>query len=86
MPDVTTELTDRQDKIADAIPAYVDARPERDFNASQLARVAKCSTRDAWPVLDWLVAADMIAPCGRGGAWIRYRARRFGEIPSRMGR
>lgn len=76
------EMTDERYEIADRITEYVDARPDSDFTASQLARVAKCATHEAHAVLRWLVANDYIATCGRGGAWTRYRARRFGEIPS----
>ena len=79
----TVEMTDRQYEIADAISEYVNTRPERDFNASQLARAAKCATHEAHFVLRWMIGADEIMPCGRGGAWTRYRGRRFGEIPSR---
>lgn len=84
MGSLMADLTDAQDAIADAVTAYVDTRPGKDFTASQLARVAKLGhvTQDVYTVLDWLIAHDMLAPCGRGGAWRRYRAREFGEMPS----
>lgn len=71
-----TELTDRQYEIADAIDLYLDTHRGQTFNASQLARAAKCTTHDAHPVLDWLARGVHIATAGRGGAWIRYTSRR----------
>lgn len=80
MTTMTQELTDRQYEIADAISEYVDARPGKDFNASQLARAAKCSTHEAHAVLNHMVRENWIKLTGRGGAWARYRRREFGEM------
>jgi hypothetical protein len=68
------------DTALDKIRDYVEARPDQDFNASQLARVAKITTPRAIHVLDYMIQNNYIGTAGRGGAWIRYRARRFGEV------
>jgi hypothetical protein len=68
------------DEIRARILAYVNARPDRDFNTSQLARAGKCERTRAWPVIDLMVGAHELIVVGRGGAWVRYRSRRFGEM------
>ncbi|HEU5046127.1 MAG TPA: hypothetical protein VFT75_18550 [Nocardioidaceae bacterium] len=74
------QLTDQQYDIADRIGAFLEGRGDQDFNASQLARAAKCSTLDVKPVLRWMVASHSIGVAGRGGCWIRYREHRHGEV------
>lgn len=73
-------LTDEQFDIADRIDLYLEGKGDRDFNASQLARAAKCTVAEVRPVLAWMVRTSSIGVAGRGGCWIRYREHRHGEV------
>jgi hypothetical protein len=77
----TRELTDEQYDIADRIDLFLERKgDEQTFNASQLARAAKCTTLEVRPVLQWMVETSNIGVAGRGGAWVRYRQHRHGEV------
>lgn len=77
----TCELTDEQYDIADRIDLFLERKGDGvDFNASQLARAAKVSVGEVYPVLAWMVATSNIGVAGRGGAWMRYRQHRHGEV------
>jgi hypothetical protein len=60
-----TELTDAQYEIADAIERWLEARPGRDFNTSQIARGVKASHPDTRKVLRWMAINRYVNHNGR---------------------
>ena len=75
-PDARDDDATRRFDLADAAQEWIDARPGRAFNASQVARGINCPTQELHPVLDFLARHVFITRCGRGGSWARYTSRR----------
>lgn len=60
------DLTDEQYEIADAIGEVFEADEERTWTPSELARKAKVSTNDVYPVLGWMANHQFASSYGNG--------------------
>lgn len=61
----TQDLTDEQYELADAIELWLEARPSRDFNTSQIARGVHADLHQTYSVLYWMTIHQHVNSNGR---------------------
>ena len=75
----TANIPDVPDVIYDYVDAIAPHLTDDPQTPSALARKAKIATVHAHMALRWMRNAHYVVAVGNG-AWVRYRARRAGEV------